>query len=137
MLKKSFLKIATALLFMISLAGCGDAGNTNGTLTLTTTIADLFGGRSFIRATAVVSRAVPGIVPGIPITFTGQHAKKDGTLLGPLITKKLETDSNGSAEMQFYADQDTAEVTYFEVTATVDGGGLFKATTVTIPIFTP
>ena len=132
MFMKRFLKITAVMVFLLSLSGCGDIGNTNGTLALTTTVTDLGGGRSFIKATVVVSKAVPGI----PITITGKHSKKDGTLLiNPPISATKETDPTGSAEMQFYADQDTAEITYFEVTASVDGGGLFKAETMSIPIF--
>jgi len=130
MFMKRFLKITAVFLFMLSVSGCGDAGNTNGTLALSTVVTDLGGGRSFIKATATVSKAVSGI----PITFTGKHSKLDGTLLiNPPINAKVNTDSTGRAEMQFYADQQAAE-TYFEVTATVDGGGLFKADTVTIPV---
>jgi len=125
-----------ALLFMLSITGCGSDGNNNnnGTLTLVNTVTDLGGGRQWIVSRATVTSPVANAkLEGLKVMFTGKHFKKDGSLVIPTIGPLEEhTNPDGTAEAQFYADGDTTAITYFEVAASVDG--LFAAETISIPI---
>ena len=120
------------VLFVISFAGCGSNGNSNTNATLLLSdpaVKDLGGGLINITATAVFSKAVPGV----KINFTGRHFDRNNVTID-LITREIPTDATGSAQTVFNAGE-TTEITYFEVTAST--GGLFRSKTLTIAVAPP
>lgn len=129
MLMKRILKVTAVLLFICSVSGCGNEGNsnTNGTLSLTAVAPVNAGTANLTAIAAVTSGRAEATLIGIPVNFSAVQYP----LATPPLTESgvVYTDQAGAAEWVKNFPQQTYATT-LEVTA--NSGGIYK--TVRIPV---
>lgn len=131
MFKKCFLRCAVALLFMVSIAGCGSDSNsnTNGSLTLVAPVT-IGAGIAVMNATAtlVPNSVVSGVTPGLAgaeVTFTvsqfGYNPGISGIEVLESYTETAFTNNVGVARISHNFSQSLVMATTIQVTAKCQG----------------
>ncbi len=125
-------RIIAGLIFcsIMITAGCGGSGtsNTNGTLALTVTPADLTGGRFSVVALATYTPLNGKNPTGTPITLTASIHTLNGTPIA--VSDALSADPSGVVTRIYNVNQ-TTQTVYVDVTAST--GGLVKSFSISIP----
>jgi len=147
MIRKGILKLAVGVIFMLSVAGCGNEGNsnTNGTITLTADAPVTGAGTAVLNAAATVTPApltggVPPGLAGAEVIFTAtQYGLDSGSGLFVTVetyTNKAFTNSVGVATMLAHAFQQQTFATTIQVTAS--SNALTSQTiNIAVPLFVP
>lgn len=134
MLKKRFLQIATTLLLMLSLAGCGDSSNTNGTLTLVPSADTGTPGSGSVNV-SVAARITPAMA-NYQVNITAELYSNSGSV--GLCSKVLSTNSTGTTQpLNCQLAQSTTEITTLRITAISDGLSATPLWIYNIPAYTP
>jgi len=135
MYKKRFLKIATALLIMLSVSGCGDSSNTNGTLTL---VPSADNGTTDSAGNVIVSVAarITPATTNYQVNISAELYSNSGSV--GTCSKVLSTNSTGTTQpLNCQLAQSTTEITTLRITATSDGLAATPIWKSGIPAYTP